>query len=65
MVELSDALEASGSYSKAEIAERIEKFREKLMQEAVEPKSSPPPARQGSRSPSPTALGELAAPAHH
>lgn len=31
MVELSDALEASG-YSKAEISDRVEKFRDKLMQ---------------------------------
>lgn len=30
-MELSDALEASG-YSKAEIADRVEKFRDKLMQ---------------------------------
>jgi len=31
-MELSDALEASGSYSKAEISERVSKFRDKLMQ---------------------------------
>lgn len=32
VVELSDALEATGSYSKAEIADRVKKYREKLMQ---------------------------------
>lgn len=32
VMELSDALEASGSYSKAEISERVSKFRDKLMQ---------------------------------
>ena len=32
VVELTDALESSGSYSKAEISERISKFRDKLMQ---------------------------------
>ena len=32
VVELSDALESSGSYSKAEISERVSKFRDKLMQ---------------------------------
>ena len=32
VVELTDALESSGSYTKAEIAERVKKFREKLMQ---------------------------------
>ena len=31
-MELSDALEASGSYSKEEILERVSKFRDKLMQ---------------------------------
>ena len=32
VVELTDALESSGSYSKAEISERVSKFRDKLMQ---------------------------------
>lgn len=31
-MELFDALESSGSYSKAEINERVDKYRDKLMQ---------------------------------
>lgn len=31
-MELYDALESSGSYSKAEINERVDKYRDKLMQ---------------------------------
>ena len=31
-MELYDALESSGSYSKAEITERVDKYRDKLMQ---------------------------------
>ena len=31
-MELSDALEASGSYNKSEIQERVSKYRDKLMQ---------------------------------
>ena len=31
VVELSDALESTGSYSKAEITQRVEKYRDKLM----------------------------------
>lgn len=31
-MELYDALESSGSYSKAEITERVDKYRNKLMQ---------------------------------
>ena len=34
-MELSDALEATGSYSKLEISEKVKKFREKLMQVCV------------------------------
>lgn len=32
VVELTDALESSGSYTKVEISERVAKFRDKLMQ---------------------------------
>ena len=32
VVELTDALESSGGYTKAQISERVSKFREKLMQ---------------------------------
>ena len=35
VVELTDALESSGSYSKAEISERVSKFRDKLMQVCI------------------------------
>ena len=57
-MELSDALESSGSYSKAEISERLEKYRDKLMQESVEPARSPVLRTQRkSRSPSPSTLG--------
>ncbi len=31
VVELSDALESSGSYTKAEITQRVDKYRDKLM----------------------------------
>ena len=31
-MELYDALESSGSYTKAEITERVDKYRDKLMQ---------------------------------
>lgn len=60
VVELSDALEATGSYSKQEIYEKVNKFRERLMQEAVEPKRSPPPQllTRRSRSPSPSTLAK-------
>ena len=34
-MELYDALESSGSYSKAEISERVDKYRDKLMQVPV------------------------------
>ncbi len=34
-MELSDALEAGGSYSKAEITERLDKYRDKLLQVSV------------------------------
>ena len=59
-MELSDALESSGSYSRAEISERLQKYRDKLMQESVEPSRSPRQQRTSSRrsrSPSPSTLG--------
>lgn len=58
VMELSDALESAGSYSKAEISERLQKYRDKLMQESVEPSRSPRhKSLRKSRSPSPSTLG--------
>ena len=57
-MELSDALESSGSYSRSEVSERLEKYRDKLLQESVEPSRSPRHLGQRrSRSPSPSTLG--------
>ena len=59
VMELSDALESSGSYSRAEISERLQKYRDRLMQESVEPSRSPRQQKTSrrSRSPSPSTLG--------
>ncbi|CAI8056762.1 Protein RRC1 [Geodia barretti] len=60
VMELSDALESSGSYSRAEISERLQKYRDRLMQESVEPSRSPRQQKTSrrSRSPSPSTLAK-------